>query len=178
MKNQSESILKIFSCSMSCRRNNCYWVEWKSSMNEWFTDFPSFIPKGWLHPVLSDWNRSFLTSRDACLPKKLVFEQFCHCASPRHFLLYSDTEQERESSIKECWLTIILHLSVRGIAERGHAPFHRQCIEKAGFWGKGSWCHVANLSLLWDTPNLSFRLQNGKKKNQTGPHWYIQVFGF
>lgn len=46
---------------------------------------------------------------------------------------------------------------------------------EAGFSGKRSLCHVAELSLLWDPPNLSFRLQNGKK---IGLHWYKQVFAF
>lgn len=131
--------------------------------------------KGRLHPVFSDINQSFLTSRDAHLPKKLVFEQFCHCASPRRFLLYSVSEQERGNGIKECWLIIILYFSVRAIAERRHALFHWQCIEEAGFSGKGSLCHVAKLPLLWDPPNLSFRLQNGKKKPQacTGTNKYL-----
>lgn len=44
VKNQSSSMLKILSCSMSCRRTNCCWVEWKRSMNEWFR-FPKLHTK-------------------------------------------------------------------------------------------------------------------------------------
>lgn len=83
--------------------------------------------EGELHPVLSDWNGSFLTAREACLPKKLVFEQLCPCANPRCFPLFPDAEQERESSMNECWLNTVLHLPVRATAERRHTPFHWQC---------------------------------------------------
>lgn len=131
--------------------------------------------KGWLHPVLSEWNQSFFISRHACLPKKLAFEEFCHCASARCFPLYSDAEQERESGMKERWLIRILYLSVSGMEERRPALFHWQCIGEAGFSGKGSLCHVAKPSLLWDPPNVPFRLQNGKKESQacTGRSKYL-----
>lgn len=118
--------------------------------------------------------KAFFISRDACLPKKLAFEEFCHCASARCFPLHSDAEQERESGMKECWLIITLYLSVGGTEERRHALFHWQCIGEAGFSGKGSLSHVAKPSLLWDPPNLSFGLQNGKKPQaRTGTSKYL-----